>query len=102
MARYEIQKDFIAKNLCEKKAIKKNTCQGKCHLKKQLAKADENEKKGPISVKNLMEKEYPATKYHFQFQLAFTTFVTPKNGFYKSCSMMDQPRIQFRPPPISA
>lgn len=36
---YQIRKDFIAKVLCINKEKPKNTCQGKCHLRKQLTKA---------------------------------------------------------------
>lgn len=42
---FKINQDTIAKTLCEKKEIKKNTCQGKCHLKKQLEGADKEEQK---------------------------------------------------------
>jgi hypothetical protein len=39
-------KDFISKNICVQKTIKKNKCNGKCHLKKQMKKDDtaQNEK----------------------------------------------------------
>ena len=40
---YSLFKDYIAKNLCVKKEIKGNCCQGKCFLKKQIKLADENE-----------------------------------------------------------
>ncbi len=40
---YHLFKGYIAKNLCVKKEIKGNCCQGKCFLKKQIKLADENE-----------------------------------------------------------
>ena len=40
---YSLFKDYIAKNLCVKKEIKGNCCQGKCFLKKQMKLANENE-----------------------------------------------------------
>ena len=40
---YSLFKDYIAKNLCVKKEIKGNCCQGKCFLKKQIKLAGENE-----------------------------------------------------------
>jgi len=45
---YLINKDYIAKNLCVNKDKPKSCCKGKCHLIKQLNKANsqqENEKK---------------------------------------------------------
>lgn len=39
--------DYIAKELCENKEKPELECNGKCHLKKELAKASESEK--PIS-----------------------------------------------------
>lgn len=35
-----VNKGFIVKELCKQKEFKNNTCQGKCYLKKQLAKVD--------------------------------------------------------------
>jgi len=40
---YGLFKGYIAKNLCVKKEVKGNCCQGKCFLKKQMKLADENE-----------------------------------------------------------
>ncbi len=42
---FKIHQKEIARTQCVKKNNKKNTCQGKCLLKKKIAKADENEKK---------------------------------------------------------
>lgn len=39
---YALNKDYIAKNLCINRDKPKSCCQGKCHLKKQLAKSDES------------------------------------------------------------
>ena len=39
---YNLFRGYIAKNLCVKKDVKGNCCQGKCFLKKQLKLADEN------------------------------------------------------------
>lgn len=45
---FEINRSYIAKNLCVKKEEKVNCCQGICHLKKQLTEA-ENKEKSPTS-----------------------------------------------------
>jgi hypothetical protein len=36
---YAVNKEYIAKNLCENRAKPKMNCKGKCHLMKQLKKA---------------------------------------------------------------
>jgi hypothetical protein len=40
---YEINKEYISKNLCENKDKPMLHCDGHCHLKKQLDKEDRNE-----------------------------------------------------------
>ena len=40
---YELNKDYIAKNLCENKDKPQMKCCGKCYLRKQLKKVDDNE-----------------------------------------------------------
>lgn len=55
-ANFELNRDYIAKNICVKKDIPDNSCKGSCHLKKQL---DEEEKKEETPVRNLKEvKEF--------------------------------------------
>ena len=44
VADYVVNKDFIAKTLCENKNKPKLKCNGKCHLAKQLDKQDKKEK----------------------------------------------------------
>jgi len=67
LAHFQVNKAYIAKNLCEKKAIKKNTCQGKCHLKKQMAKASETENRTNISEKSSLEKQILEELPHLEF-----------------------------------
>lgn len=43
---YELNKAYIAKNLCENKSHPELKCCGKCYLAKQLKKIDESDKKG--------------------------------------------------------
>lgn len=54
VADYWLNKDYIAKNLCEKKDVVNNCCKGKCHLKKQLEQDDKKEQ-APVS-KNFKDK----------------------------------------------
>jgi hypothetical protein len=50
---YMVNKDFIAKNLCENRDKPMMHCNGKCHLRKQLA---EQQKKEDAPVQSLKEK----------------------------------------------
>ncbi len=42
---YELRQDYFASVLCEKKEVPNNTCQGGCHLNKELKAQDEQERK---------------------------------------------------------
>jgi hypothetical protein len=52
---YIINYDYIVAELCENKAKPGMHCNGKCHLKKELAKAAETEK--PLSQKKVQVSE---------------------------------------------
>jgi hypothetical protein len=53
LADYEWNKEYISKTLCENKNKPQSHCNGKCHLKKQLAK---EEKRENAPANNLKEK----------------------------------------------
>jgi hypothetical protein len=99
---FKFNQESIAKTLCVKKEIKNNTCQGKCHLKKQLDKADEEEQKQtPTNTKEKVEVLY----YHLQTPFYFfkqTIFYEKQSlgnyntGFYISSFISDI----FRPPKL--
>lgn len=52
---FELNKVSIAKTKCVQRNKKKNTCQGSCHLKKQLKKAEDSDSKGETQVKTEFE-----------------------------------------------
>lgn len=58
IANYEINKEYISKNLCENKAKPKSTCNGKCHLAKELKKQDKKENSIPNSQKEKVEIQF--------------------------------------------
>ena len=72
VAGYEINKDFITKNICVNKNKPSLHCNGKCHLKKELSKDSESETgtKGPQK-----EKSETLTLFPFQAQ-RFAPFMT--------------------------
>jgi len=100
---YAINKNYIAKNLCVKKDIPNNTCNGKCHLKKQIKQNQDNNNPENTNLPNINLKknwnefllgfsklpELPETQIKHQFinKLANTTtfippvFIPPKQAF---------------------
>jgi len=64
---FKINQENIAKTLCVKKEVKNNTCQGKCHLKKQLDKAEEEQKQVPTNTKEKVESLYCHNQLLFDF-----------------------------------
>lgn len=54
---YALNKNYIAKNLCENRFIPTMHCNGKCHLMKQLQKATDTNPAQPQSIPNYMEQE---------------------------------------------
>ncbi len=49
---------FISKNLCEKKNTKRNKCNGKCHLKKEMKKDDAAKNDTSDNKKEKSESNY--------------------------------------------
>jgi hypothetical protein len=45
---FKLNRDYIAKNLCEKKDEANNSCCGSCYLKKKLTENHNKDVKGPI------------------------------------------------------
>ena len=60
---YNLFRGYIAKNLCVKKNIKGNCCQGKCFLKKQQKLADENSAANTTNANNKKVQTIEATEF---------------------------------------
>jgi hypothetical protein len=58
MADYELNKEYISKNLCENKEKPKSSCNGKCHLAKELKKQDKKENPTSNSQKEKFENQF--------------------------------------------
>lgn len=69
---FEINRDYIAKNLCVKKDEPNNCCKGKCHLKKELDK-EEKQEQSPINP--IKEKE--EIQFYSDNKTKFSFFNTP-------------------------
>lgn len=57
MINYQINKEYIAENLCEKKDEPESCCEGSCHLAKELVKVEENENQGPLNTDNTKKEK---------------------------------------------
>jgi len=93
-----MNKEFIAKNLCVKKAVKGNCCKGSCHLAKEL-KADEQKAGSPGTPSS---KDKNETQLFFQ---SLTTFNLSKTIFnlyyfapYKEKKLVSYSFPVFHPP----
>jgi hypothetical protein len=59
MADYELNKDYITKNFCVNKAKPMMHCNGKCHMRKELAQQDKKENSLPYqNLKDKSELQY--------------------------------------------
>lgn len=54
-ATFLIHQDYIAENLCIDKDIKESTCEGKCHLKEELKKSNQEKEKPLMSFNDKQE-----------------------------------------------
>lgn len=91
IANYEINKDYISKNLCENKAKPKSKCNGKCHLKKQLDKEDKKESQTPASQKEKSEMPFyseiivsPVSSFVIEKQVIFFSYIFSKSSKHLS------------------
>jgi hypothetical protein len=91
-----LNKVSITQNFCENKGKPKMHCNGKCHLKKQLDKADKQSLPGS-------SKEKSEIQFHFLAavsELTITsTAITPH--FTYSFSYSDAPPLSIFHPPTS-
>ncbi len=97
---FKINREHIAKTLCVKKEIQNNTCQGKCHLKKQLKKADNEERKQvPKSQKDKHEVLYSYFTKQNDYLINSEVFVSKLNfGFGKDFRTKSFTSEIYRPP----
>jgi hypothetical protein len=81
---YQINKEYIAKVLCINKSKPKMHCNGKCHLKKELNKAEkkENSPANPLKEKS----EIQLFSQHYSSLELFTSIQTTHNKYISDYS----------------
>ena len=97
VANYQIQKQQIAKTLCESRSNPSKGCEGKCYLKKQLKKAENAENSLPGSIKEKMEMAY-TVQSPFQFIFSKTNAVIKHASDY-TFFLPEQPAFLEPHPP---
>lgn len=78
---FQMNQAYIAQNLCEKREVEENECQGKCHLNKALAEEEQQEKNTTETFKYQVEvlfcEPFQATCYVPTIFLEKRTFGAP-------------------------
>src|SRR5262245_61157718 len=58
---YQLNKEYIAKNLCVNKEKPKMQCNGKCHMMKKLAQEEKKDQENP---ERKSENKFEAVPFH--------------------------------------
>ena len=61
---FEVNREYIAQNLCEQKEVENNTCKGCCQLKKQMKDHSEQEQSNPNQGKPKLIIDFFASAIH--------------------------------------
>ncbi|MBK9461959.1 MAG: hypothetical protein KA783_04780 [Chitinophagales bacterium] len=99
---YQINQKYIAQNLCENRAKPQMKCNGKCHLKKQLEKANKDEQKTPQNLTEKVEVLFCSQlgSFHFQAQSPIES-QSPPRCFYKQMHSQLYLTDIFHPPTLA-
>jgi hypothetical protein len=99
VASWYANKDFIAKNLCENKNKPKLHCDGKCCLKKKLAKESKEQAPSPQNQKNESVNLFYAD---LKFEIRHITFNIPteKHFSYNELLTASFHHSVFHPPTV--
>jgi hypothetical protein len=81
---YNLFRGYIAKNLCVKKDIKGNCCQGKCFLKKQQKLADENTSGNTTNTNNKKVQNVEVNEFVIFYTTISNNIKITKLLFFKS------------------
>lgn len=100
---YIVNYDFIVKELCENKEKPELACNGKCHLMKELAKANDSDK--PLSTDKKEASKQPIEvlfleKFPVDFQLFSCEEVIKINSFYSNLYQNTTTFSTFHPPTV--
>jgi hypothetical protein len=98
---YFVNYDHISKELCENIDKPELNCDGKCHLKKELAKTSEDEKPISNSKKNLKEFENLLfIEKTTTYSIISLSIITKNNYGYNNLYQYNNSNQTFHPPSI--
>ena len=99
---FKLDQERIAQTLCEQREIKNNTCEGKCHLEKQLKKADqEDQKRSPIPQNKQTEVLYTFSPSKQIYSITLMGEERQKrNFFYQDFKSQAHLQFVFKPPQL--
>jgi hypothetical protein len=91
LAGYEVNKDYIAKNLCVNRAKPAMKCNGKCHMHKLMQAQEKRENKGVPGAKNIpqivlfgFEKQAKLNNFSKTIIPAFTAYAFRITALHKA------------------
>lgn len=100
-AGYQLNKSFIAKVLCINKEVPEKNCQGKCHLKKELEKQEDQQKNSGNTIDDKQFNIFNGIGSTISFN-SLPIFVSAKFPL-KNASFYNKPVLNsvFHPPAIA-
>ena len=97
---YQVNKDFIAKNLCVNRAKPSSCCQGKCYLKKKIA-SDESQQQAPGNGGQRDETPLQLSlQRNIVPQPLLTEIRSVRASRYIEASTQEHTLSQFQPPQV--
>src|SRR3569833_226910 len=96
VAAYYAQKDYIAKNLCENRNKPQMHCDGKCCLKKKLAKQGKEQAPAPGNQKEEVTLFYSDARC--EAPLSFSIPALKEYFTHNECGTIDYHGSVFHPP----
>jgi len=99
---YEINKDYIAKNICINREVPGSCCNGKCYLQKKLA-SDEDQQT-PFGKTTNTKDIQPEFFFHELVHISFAIIPVVKHAssFYINGTSQEYIASIFQPPPFLA
>lgn len=84
MVWYEVNKDYVAQELCENKDKPQLHCNGKCYLNKQIAKVDDRTDKNgvPVPAKKTEKTELNVFFSTAELQFSITDYTAIDRSYY--------------------
>ena len=100
VAEYYANKDFIAKNLCENRDKPKMHCDGKCCLKKKLAKEGKNQAPSPTNQKSEQVVTLYFSDTKFEIKPVASTILPKKYFSFNELKTYSYHHSVFHPPTV--